>query len=164
MWELVHKEGWAPEKWCFQTMVLEKTLESHLDSKEIKPVNPKRNQPWIFVGRTDAKAEAPVLWPPDAKTHLKRPWCWERLKAGGEADDRGWDGRMASLIQWIWVWANYGRQWKTRKPEVLQSRGSQSWAWLRNWTTTILSSTAGNLRLSRWGRAQCSELWSLCIG
>ena len=70
MWELDHKEGWAPKNWCFQTSVLEKTLESPLDCKEIKPVNPKGNQPWIFTGRTDAEAEAPILWPPDAKSWL----------------------------------------------------------------------------------------------
>ena len=70
MWKLDHKEGWAPKNWCFWTVVLEKTLESSLDSKEIKPVNPKGNQPWIFVGRTDVKGEAPVLWPPDAKSQL----------------------------------------------------------------------------------------------
>ena len=63
MWELDHKEGWAPKNWCFQTVVLEKTLESPLNSKEIKPVNPKGNQPWIFIGRPDAEAEAPILWP-----------------------------------------------------------------------------------------------------
>ena len=68
MWELDHKEGWAPENWCFQTVVLEKNLESPLDSKEIKPVQPKGNQPWIFIGRTDAEAEAPILWPPLEKT------------------------------------------------------------------------------------------------
>ena len=70
MWELDHKEGWAPKNWCFWTVVLEKTLESPLDSKEIKPVNPKGNQAWIFVGRTDAEAEAPILCPPDAKSWL----------------------------------------------------------------------------------------------
>ena len=70
MWELDHKEGWTPKDWWFQTVVLEKTLESPLDSKEIKPVNPKGYQPWIFVGRTDAEAEAPVFWPPDAKNQL----------------------------------------------------------------------------------------------
>ena len=78
MWKLNHKEGWPPKNWCFQTVVLENTLESPLDSKEIKPVNPKGNQLWIFIGRTDAEAEAPILWLPDAKswlTHWKRPWC-----------------------------------------------------------------------------------------
>ena len=70
MWDQVHKEGRAPEQWCFQIAVLEKNLESPLDSKTIKPVNPKGKQPWIFIGRTDAEAEAPILWPPDAKKQL----------------------------------------------------------------------------------------------
>ena len=66
MWELDHKESWMPKNWCFWTVVLEKTLESPSDCKEIKPVNPKGNKPWIFIGRTDA--EAPILWPPDVKS------------------------------------------------------------------------------------------------
>ena len=70
MWELDHKEGLALKNWCFWTVVLEKTLESPLDRKEIKPVNPKGNQPWIFIRRTDAEAEAPIFWPPDAKIWL----------------------------------------------------------------------------------------------
>ena len=70
--ELNHKEGWASKNWCFWTVVLEKTLESPLDCKEIKSVNPKGNQPWIFIGRTDAKAEAPILWPPDVKNWIIR--------------------------------------------------------------------------------------------
>ena len=70
MWELDHKEGWALKNWCFRTVVLEKTLESNLDCKEVKPVNPKGNQSWIFIGRADAEAETPVLWPPDAKNRL----------------------------------------------------------------------------------------------
>ena len=82
----------------------EKTLESPLDCKEIQPVNPKGNQSWIFIGRTDAEAETPILWPHDRKkTHQKSPWCWERLKAGREGDNRGWDDWMASLTRWIWV-------------------------------------------------------------
>ena len=91
--ELDHKEGWALKNWCFWTVVLEKTLESPLDSEEIKPLNPKGNQPWIFIGRTDAEVEAPIVWPPDAEsTHWKRPWCWERLRAGGEEEGRECDG------------------------------------------------------------------------
>ena len=70
MWELHPKEGWALRNWCFLTVVLEKTFESPLDSKEIKAVNPKGNQPWIFIGRIDAEAETPILWPPDAKNWL----------------------------------------------------------------------------------------------
>ena len=70
MWELELEEGWLLNNWCFQTVVLEKILDSPLDSKEIKSVNAKGNQPWIFIGRTDVKAEAPVLWPPDSKSRL----------------------------------------------------------------------------------------------
>ena len=79
IWELDHKEGWAPKNWCFRTVMLEKTLESLLDCKEVKPVNPKGNQSWIFLGRTDAKAPINTLatWC-EKLTHWKRPWCWER--------------------------------------------------------------------------------------
>ena len=70
MWELDRKESWALKNWCFWTVVVEKTLKSPLDCKEIKPVNPKRNQPWILIGRIDTEAEAPILWPPDGKSQL----------------------------------------------------------------------------------------------
>ena len=125
MWELDHKGGWAPKNWCFWTVELGKTLESPLGCKEIKPVNPKGNKNWIFIGRTDA--EAPILWPIDAKTQLigkdldaGKDWRQERMRC-----NRGWDGWMASPTQWIWVWANSGRQWRTGKPGVLQLIGSQ---------------------------------------
>ena len=133
-------ESWtikkAEHRWCF-LIVLEKTLESPLDSKEIKPVNPKGNQSWIFIGRTDAEAEAPVLWPPDVKNWLigKDPDTGKDLKAGGEGDDRGCDGWMASSIRWTWVWAGYGSWWWTGKSGVLQSMGvTKSWTRLSNWT------------------------------
>ena len=124
--ELDHKEGWVPKNWCFWTVVLEKTLESPLDCKEIKPVNPKGNQPWIFIGKTDAEGEAPILWPPDAKNWLigKDPDAgkdWRQEEKGMTNDDH-W---MASLTQWTWVWASSGRWWWTRKLGVLQSTGSQ---------------------------------------
>ena len=123
MWELYHKEGWVPKNWCFWIVELDKTLESPLDCKEIKPVNPKGNQPRIFIGRTDA--EAPILWLPDVKTWLiGKDWCWQRLKAG-EGGDRGWDGWMISLTWWTWVWANSRRRWRTGKPGVPQFPGSQ---------------------------------------
>ena len=127
MWDLDHKESWALKNWYFWTVVLEKTLESPLDCKKIKPVNPKGNWPWIFIGRTDAEAEAPILWPPDVKNWLigKDPECWERWKAGGEGDDRGWDGWTASPTQWAWVWVNSGSWWWTGKPGMLSSMGSQ---------------------------------------
>ena len=89
MWQLDHKEGWAPKNRCFR-IVLEKTLENPLDSKGIKPVNPKGNQPWIFIGRTYAETEAPILWPPDAKNQLigkdsdtGKDWGQEEKREGG---------------------------------------------------------------------------------
>ena len=124
MWELNHKEGWALKNWCFG-IVLENILQSPLNSRKIKPVDPKGNQPWIFTGRTDAEAEAPILRPPDTKNGLIWPWCWERLRAGGEGDDRGWDGWMASPTPWTWVWANPSRLWGTGRPGLLQSMGLQ---------------------------------------
>ena len=139
MWELDCKESWASRNLCFWTVVLEKTLESLLGCKEIQPVHPKGNQSWIFTGRTDVEAETPMLWPPDAKnlTHWKSPLCWERLKAEGEGDERGWDGWMASPTQWTWVWASSGScRWCTGKPGMLQSMGSQRIRhnWLSGWT------------------------------
>ena len=93
-------------------VVLEKTLESPLDCKEIQPVHPKGNQSWVFIGRTDAKAETPILRPPHAKSWLiGKDRCWEGLGAGGEGDDRGWDGWMASPTRWTWVWVSSGSCW-----------------------------------------------------
>ena len=111
MWGLDYKESWAPKNWCFWTVVLEKTLESPLDSKEIQPVHLKGNQSWMFIGRTDAEAEfqysGHLLWRINS---LEKPWCWERLKVG-EGDNRGWDCWMASLTQWTWVWVSSGNWW-----------------------------------------------------
>ena len=91
MWELDYKESWVPKNWCFWTMILEKTLESPLDYKEIQPVHPKGNQSWVFIGRTDAEAETPILWPPDAKSWLiwKDPdtgQCWGQEEKGTTED------------------------------------------------------------------------------
>ena len=126
--------------------MLEKTLESSLDSKEIQPVHPKGDQSWVFTVRTDVEAETPIIWPSDAKNWLilKRSWRWERLKAGGEGDDRGWDGRMASPTQWTWVWLDSGSWWWTGRPGVLWYRVEHDWATELNWcifkVTNILSS------------------------
>ena len=107
-------------------MLLEKTLESPWDRKEIQPVHPKGQQSWIVFERTNAEAETPILCPPDAKNWFiwKDPDAGKE-KAGGEGDDRGWDGWMASLTQWTWVWANSGDWWWTGRPGVLWSMGSQ---------------------------------------
>ena len=139
MWKLDCEEGWAPKNWCFWIVVLEKSLESPLDCKGIQPVHSERDQPWDFFGRNDAKAETPVLWPPHAElTYWKRFWCWEGLGAGGEGDDRGWDGWMASLTRWPWVWVNSGSWWWTGRPGVLWFMGSQrvghNWVNELNWT------------------------------
>ena len=120
MWELYYKESWVQKNWCFWIVVLEKTPESPLDCKEIQPVHPKGDQSWVFIGRTDVEAEAPKLWP-----LLKRPWCWERLRAEWEGDNRGWDSWMASQPWWTWVWVSSRSWWWTGKPGVLQSMESQ---------------------------------------
>ena len=136
MWELdASKESWALENWCFWTVVLEKTLESALDCKEIQPVHPKGNQSWIFTGRTDAEAEIPILWPPDEKNWHTVPWCWERLRAGGEGDDREWDGWMASPTQRTWVWVNSRSWWWTGRLGVLRFMGSQRVGY--DWATEL---------------------------
>ena len=100
MWELDYNEGWALKKWCFQIVVLEKTFESPLDSKEIKPVNPKGNQPWIFIGMTDAEPEAPKLWSPDAKTWLigKDPDAGKDL---GQEEKGAAEDEMVGWHQWL---------------------------------------------------------------
>ena len=107
-------------------MVLEKTLESPLDSKEIQPVHPKGDWSLVFIGGTDVEAETPILWPPHEKSWLiwKKPWCWEWLKAGEEGDNRGWDGWMASLTQWRWVWVNSRSWWWTGRPGACMHGGA----------------------------------------
>ena len=127
IWELDYKKSWALKNWCFWTVVLEKTHESPLDCKAIKPANPKGNQSWIFIGRTDAEAETPntlATWC-EEPTHWKRPWCLEGLKARREGDNRRQNGWMASLTQWAWVWGSSGSWWWTGMPGMLQFIGSQ---------------------------------------
>ena len=121
MWELDYKESWVPKNWCFLTMVLEKTLQSHLDFKEIQPVHPKGNQSWTFIGRTDAEAEAPILWPPNAKSWLfrKDPDAgkdWEQKEKGMTEDEMaGWHHRL-NRCEFEWT-PGVGR------PGVLQFMG-----------------------------------------
>ena len=126
MWELDYKESWVPKNWGFWTVMLEKTLESPLDCKKIQPVYFKEISSEYSLEGLMLKPNSNTLatWCADL-THWKRPWWWERLKAGGEEDDRGWNGWMASLTQWTWVWASSGSLWWTGKPGVLQSMGLQ---------------------------------------
>ena len=137
VWELDLKEGWELKNWRFWIGALEKTLESPLDSKEIKSVNPRGNQPWIFIGRTDAEAEARILWPPDVKS-------WLNGKHPDSGKD-GWRGRRGwQRMRWLdgitgsgtWVCVNSTREWRTGKPGLLQSMGLQSLTWVNDSTTT----------------------------
>ena len=137
--DLDHKESWALKNWCFWTVVL--TLESPLACKEILPVNSKGNQSWIFIGKGWSwswNSNTLATWCEEL-THWKRPWWWERLKAGGEGNDRGWDGWMASPTLWTWVWASSRSWWWAGKPDVLQSTGSQRVGY--NWVTELICGT-----------------------
>ena len=140
MWELDYKESWVLNTWWFWTAVLEKALESPLDCKEIQPVHSKGDQPRVFLGRNDAKAETPILWPLHAKSWLigKDSVAGRDLGVGGEGADRGWDGWMASPTRWTWVWVNSGRWWWTGRPDMLQFMWSQrvghDWVTELNWT------------------------------
>ena len=152
MWDLDYKESWAQKSWCFWTVVLEKTLESPLDCKEIQPINPKGNQSWIFIGRTDAEAETPILWSLNVKN-----WLIEKTLILGEIEGqrrRGWqwmgslDGITDSMdlsLNKLWNW------WWTGKPGVLQSMGSQrvghDWATELNWNNINLYTLLKSLDL-----------------
>ena len=115
--------------------MLEKILESPLDCKEIQTVHPKGNQSWIFIGRTVVETETRILWPPDKKSWLiwKDPYSGKDLKVGGEGDDSGWDGWMASPAQWTWVWVNSGSWWWSAWHAIVHGDG-KSQTWLSDWT------------------------------
>ena len=138
MWELDHKEGWAPKNCCLRIVVLEKILESPLDSKEIKPVNPKGNPPWIFIWRTDAEAEAPIVWPPDGKSQLigkdfGAGKDWGKGRREGQRMRR-WDSITDSMVMKL-----------SKLQEIVEDREAwhvavhgvaKNWTWLSNWKIT----------------------------
>ena len=139
MWELDYKESWVVKNWCFWTVVLEKTLENPLNCKEIQPIHPKGDQSWVHWKNWCWSWNSSTLATScEVLTHLKRLWCWDGLGAGGEGDDRGWDGWMVSLTQWTWVWVNSGSWWWTGRPGVLRFMGLQrvghNWETELNWT------------------------------
>ena len=149
MWELDYKESWTPKNWCFWTVLLEKTLESPLDCRDIQPVHPKGNQSWVFIGRTDVKWNSSTLTTScEELTHWKRPWCWEGLRAGAEGDNGGGDGWMASPTRWTWGLVDPGSSWWTGMPGVLQFKGSQRVR--HNWVTEL-----------NWNRPM--KFYSLCF-
>ena len=137
MWELDRKESWAPKNWCFWTVVLEKIWESL--GWQGDPTSPSLRKSVLNIHWKDWcwswNYNNLATWYKEL-THLKRPSCWERLRAGGEGDNRGWDGWVASPTQWTWVWVNSGVWWCTGKSGVLQSmdhRVGHDWATELNW-------------------------------
>ena len=147
-----HKEGWVPKNWCFRIIILEKILKSPLDCKEIKPANPKGNQPWIFIGRTDAEVEVPMLWTLDVKS-----WITGKDPDGGK--DWGQEEKGTTEDEMIgWHHWHSGHEFKQTQGDS-EEQGScseeawqaavngaaKSWIWLNNWTTmTLLSDLPGN--------------------
>ena len=143
MWELDHKESWALKNWCFWTVVLGEDSWESLGLQG-DPTSPSERKSILNIHWKDWcwswNSNTLATWYEEL-THLKRPWCWERLKAGGEGNNRGWDGWMASPTQWTWIWVNSGSWWWTGRPGVLQSMGSQrvghEWVTELNWTETL---------------------------
>ena len=138
MWGLDYKQSWVMknwhfEPWCWRRLLRVPWTARRSNQSILKEISHEYWKDWCWSWNSNTLA----TWYEEL-TYWKRPWCWERLKAGGERDDRGWDGWMASLTQWTWVWASSGSWWWTGKPGVLQSLGLQSvrhdWMnWLTNW-------------------------------
>jgi len=155
MWELYHKESWVPKNWCFWTVVLEKTLESPLDCKEIKPVHPKGNQSWIFIGRTDAEAEAPIFWPPDVKR-------WLLSKSREMVKDReAWGAEVHGVAK---SWTRLSDWTTARNFFLITYHLTQKWKFLSNapQATLILMHKEAFLRhsvlltMKSWKQSTCA--------
>ena len=153
VWELDYKESWAMKNWCFWTVVLEQTLESPLDCKEIQPVNSKGNQSWIFIGRTDAEAETPILWPPDAESQFIRKdtdagknWRWEEK---GMTEDE-----MAGWHHWL------NAHEFERAPGVGGGQGNLACC-SQNWKIIALQNFVAFCKTSTWISHRCTYIPSL---
>ena len=163
MWESYCKEGWVPNNWCFWTMVLKKTFESPLNSK-IKLVNPRGKQPWIFIARTNGEAEAPILWPLDAKSWLirKDPDAGKDWRQKG--DDRGWDGWVSFLTEWTWVWAGSSEgqgglvrctKWGHKEPDMTEQLNNkilanELWIWKEKNSPILISQNSDISKYFIW--------------
>ena len=162
MWELNYKESWAPQNWCFWTLMLEKTLESPLDCKEIQPIPPKEDQSWVFIGRTDVEVETPILWPPDANWLIwkdadsRKDWRWKK-KGTTENEMVGWHHSLNGLVIFIflksewrvdlsWNFTSIGNLWKAL---------SLSLFLVRQWNT--LSKCLGSSGAYLWHR----KIWKI---
>ena len=164
LWELDHQEGSAPKSWCLQIVVLEKTSESPLDSKEIESVNLKGNQHWILIWRTDAEVEAPAFWSSD-ETHWKSPWCYERLKAEREDSIREWDGWMASNTMDM----NLGKLWemvRDREAWHVDAMGSQRVRhdWVTKQQNRYFQWSCLDVRVGLWRKLSAKKLMLLNCG
>ena len=160
MSELDYKESWVPKNRCFWTVVLEKTLESPLNCMEVKPVHPKGKQSWIFIGRIDAEAETPILWPMQRTDSLEKTLMVGKIEGRRRGDNRGWDGWMASQAWWTWVWASSGSWWWTGKPAVLQSTGLQR-VW-HDWATELNSNQDSCRRMYLLGCRRMNTYYHAC--
>ena len=146
MWELDCEENWVLKNWCLLTVVLEKTLESPLDCKEIQSVHSKGDRSVLGVHWKDwcwSWNSNTLAISCEELTHWKRPWCWERLQAGGEGNDRGWDGWMASPTQQTWVWVDSGSWWQREAWRAAVHGVAKSRTRLSDWTEL-------NWMLIRW--------------
>ena len=160
MWELDHKEGWVPKNWCFWTVVLEKTLKSPLNYKEIQPVHPKRDQSWMFIGRIDVETETPILWPPDSKSWL----IWKDLDAG--KDWRQEKGVTEDEVVGWHHWLN-GHEFE-QALGVDDGQGSLAccspWGWksqtrLIDWTELMYECESWIIKKAECWRIDAFELW-----